>query len=130
MPSVPKRGSTAKTVNSASMPMATGCAKLTTIPDKAIERQVDAMGNTERFQSHTRSVDDHSTESVGGVKKIKALGGLKLLSGGSARLAAVDDLHQATGQDLPPPNNTAEFANNSVVAEALSVKLKTITSNS
>ncbi|TDR45165.1 hypothetical protein EDF80_10678 [Pseudomonas brenneri] len=70
------------------------------ILDKAIEREVQAMGNTETFQSHTRTVDDHSTESVGGIKTIEALGALKLLSGGSASLAAVDDLHQATGRDL------------------------------
>ncbi|KPB75081.1 hypothetical protein ACKUFS_21200 [Pseudomonas cannabina] len=70
------------------------------IQDQAIEREVDAMTNTESFQSHTRTVDDHSTESVGGVKKIEALGALKLLSGGSASLAAVEDLHQATGRDL------------------------------
>ncbi|WP_460098283.1 phage baseplate assembly protein V [Pseudomonas sp. H3_C08] len=70
------------------------------IQDKAIEREVEALGNTEVFQSHTRTVDDHSTETVGGIKKIEALGALKLLSGGSASLAAVDDLHQATGRDL------------------------------
>ncbi|MCY0110730.1 hypothetical protein NQF78_20700 [Pseudomonas monsensis] len=70
------------------------------IQDKAIEREVEAIGNTETFQSHTRTVDDHSTETVGGIKKIEALGALKLLSGGSASLAAVDDLHQATGRDL------------------------------
>lgn len=34
------------------------------------------------------------------MKKVEALGALKLLSGGSASLAAVDDLHQATGRDL------------------------------
>lgn len=70
------------------------------IQDKAIEREVVALDNAERFQNHTRTVDDHSTESVGGVKKIEAMGALKLLSGGSASLAAVDDLHQATGRDL------------------------------
>lgn len=70
------------------------------ILDKAVEREVEAMSNTERFQSHTRTVDDHSTESVGGIKTLEALGALKLLSGGSASLAAVDDLHQATGRDL------------------------------
>ncbi len=70
------------------------------IQDKAIEREVEAIQNTESFQSHTRTVDDHSTESVGGIKTIEALGALKLLSGGSASLAAVDDLHQATGRDL------------------------------
>ncbi|MCU7251190.1 hypothetical protein [Pseudomonas koreensis] len=70
------------------------------IRDQAIEREVEALENREQFQSHTRAVDDHSTESVGGVKMIEALGALKLLSGGSASLAAVDDLHQATGRDL------------------------------
>jgi hypothetical protein len=70
------------------------------IQDKAIEREVEALDNTETFQNHTRTVDDHSTESVGGIKKIEALGALKLLSGGSASLAAVGDLHQATGRDL------------------------------
>ncbi|SFX92257.1 MULTISPECIES: hypothetical protein [unclassified Pseudomonas] len=70
------------------------------IQDKAIEREVEALENREQFQSHTRTVDDHSSESVGGVKTIEALGALKLLSGGSASLAAVDDLHQATGRDL------------------------------
>ena len=70
------------------------------IQDKAVQREVEAMENTESFQSHTRTVDDHSTESVGGIKKIEALGALKLLSGGAASVAAVDDLHQATGRDL------------------------------
>lgn len=70
------------------------------IQDKAIEREVQALDNREQFQSHTQTIDDHSTETVGGVKKIEALGALKLLSGGSASLAAVDDLHQATGRDL------------------------------
>ncbi|MEZ0507277.1 hypothetical protein ACAW49_03570 [Pseudomonas sp. Env-44] len=70
------------------------------IRDKAIEREVEAMGNKETFQNHARTVADHSKESVGGIKTIEALGALKLLSGGSASLAAVDDLHQATGRDL------------------------------
>ncbi|MDS9876177.1 hemagglutinin repeat-containing protein [Pseudomonas protegens] len=70
------------------------------IQDKAIEREVEALDNAERFQNHIRTVDDHSTESVGGVKKIEAMGALKLLSGGSASLAAVGDLHQGTGRDL------------------------------
>jgi hypothetical protein len=70
------------------------------IQDKAIEREVEALDNTEAFQNHTRTVDDHSTETVGGIKTIEALGALKLLSGGSASLAAVDDLYQATGRDL------------------------------
>ncbi|MCK3865583.1 phage baseplate assembly protein V [Pseudomonas sp. B329] len=70
------------------------------IREKAIEREVEAMGNKEAFQNHTRTVDDHSTETVGRIKTIEALGALKLLSGGSASLAAVNDLQQATGRDL------------------------------
>jgi uncharacterized protein involved in type VI secretion and phage assembly len=70
------------------------------IQDLAVEREVEALDNREQFQNHTQTIDDHSTESVGGVKTIEALGALKLLSGGSASLAAVDDLHQATGRDL------------------------------
>lgn len=34
------------------------------IQDQVIEREVDAMTNVERFQSHIRTVDDDSTESV------------------------------------------------------------------
>lgn len=70
------------------------------ILDKAIDREVEALENQERYQNHAQTVDDHSSESVGGVKTIEALGALKLLSGGSASLAAVDDLHLATGRDL------------------------------
>lgn len=70
------------------------------ITDRASEREVEALGNTEHYQSSQIEVDDHSSESVGGTKKIEALGALKLLSGGSASLASVDDLHLATGRDL------------------------------
>ncbi|WP_411383426.1 hypothetical protein ACK3BK_23680 [Pseudomonas sp. L7] len=70
------------------------------IQDKAIEREVESLANREQFQNHTRNVDAHSIETVGGIKTIEALGALKLLSGGSASLAAIDDLHQATGRDL------------------------------
>lgn len=70
------------------------------IRDKSIERDVESLTNTERHQSSTVEVDDHSTESVGGIKSIEALGALKLLSGGSASLAALDDLHLASGRDL------------------------------
>ncbi|KIV66018.1 hypothetical protein SZ55_3780 [Pseudomonas sp. FeS53a] len=68
--------------------------------DQAVEREVEALENAEHYQITTVDVDDHSTETVGGVKKLQALGALKLLSGGSASLAAVGDLHQATGRDL------------------------------
>lgn len=70
------------------------------IQDKAIEREVEALDNREQYQSHASNVDDHSTESVGGTKTLEAMGALKLLSGGAASLAAIDDLNQATGRDF------------------------------
>ena len=70
------------------------------IQDFSADREVQALDNQEHYQSHSKTVDDHSNETVGGVKTIEALGAVKLLSGGSMSVAAVDDLHQATGRDL------------------------------
>ena len=70
------------------------------IRDKSTDRVVESLTNVEQYQSHSRTVDDHSTESVGGIKTIEALGALKLLSGGTASLAAIDDLGLSTGRDL------------------------------
>lgn len=84
------------------------------ITDKSTERQVESLTNVEQYQSDSRTVDDHSTESVGGIKKIEALGALQLLSGGAANLAAVDDLNLSTGRDL-----------NQVVAQKLNLAVGT-----
>ena len=70
------------------------------IQDYSADREVQALDNQEHYQSHTQEVDDHSKETVGGIKTLEAMGAMKLLSGGSMSVAAVDDLHQATGRDL------------------------------
>ena len=70
------------------------------IKDDSIDREIHSLNNAEKHQTSAVEVDDHSTETVGGIKKIEALGALKLLSGGSASLAAIDDLNLATGRDL------------------------------
>lgn len=69
------------------------------IRDHSLEREVEALGNREKYQSHDQHVENHSTEKVGGIKRIDALGALKLNSAGTATLAALDDMHQATGRD-------------------------------
>jgi hypothetical protein len=69
------------------------------IRDHSLEREVEALGNREKYQSHDQDVANHSTEKVGGIKRIDALGALKLNSAGTATVAALDDLHQATGRD-------------------------------
>lgn len=71
-----------------------------TITDQSTERHVQAMSNAERYQMNIVEVNEHSTESVGGIKKLEALGALKLLSAGSASMAALGDLHITTGHDL------------------------------
>lgn len=70
------------------------------IRDDSVERQICALDNAEHYQNSDIEVDDHATERVGGIKRIEALGALKLLSGGSATLGGVDDLNLATGRDL------------------------------
>lgn len=70
------------------------------ITDQSLDRQVESGTNQEQYQTHVQDVANHSTEQVGGIKRIDALGALKLNSAGSATLAALDDLHQATGRDL------------------------------
>jgi len=70
------------------------------IRDDSIDREVQSLNNAEKHQVSDVQVETHSTESVGGIKKIEALGALKLLSGGSASLASIDDLHIASGRDL------------------------------
>jgi uncharacterized protein involved in type VI secretion and phage assembly len=70
------------------------------IRDKSTERTVESLTNAEQYQSDSRTVDDHSTESVGGIKTIEAMGALKLLTAGAASLAAIDDLSLSTGRDL------------------------------
>lgn len=70
------------------------------ITDQSTERHVQAMSNAERYQMNIVEVDEHSTESVGGIKTLEALGALKLLSAGSTSMAALGDLHITTGHDL------------------------------
>ena len=102
LPKVPKgikSGSTAKPPSSAWTPTETGRGRQTGAY-RTFQQIAQSLDNQEHYQRHSQTVDDHSKETVGGVKTIEALGAVKLLSGGSMSVAAVDDLHQATGRDL------------------------------
>ncbi len=70
------------------------------IRDASIEREVESGTNQERYQSHALDVANHSTEQVGGIKRIDALGALKLNSAGSASLAALGDQVVTVGGDM------------------------------
>ncbi|RMU89657.1 putative prophage PSSB64-01, Orf35 [Pseudomonas coronafaciens pv. porri] len=64
------------------------------IQDQAIEREVEAMTNTESFQSRTRTVDDHSIESVGWREEDRGPGSAQ---------AAVKRIRQPGGSGRPAP---------------------------
>ncbi len=91
------------------------------IRDHSLEREVETLGNSEKYQSHVQDVETHSTEDVGGIKRINALGALKLNSAGTATLAAVDDLHQATGRDY---NLVVGKKHNAAVSGDMQEKIK------
>jgi len=75
------------------------------IRDESFEREVIADTNAERYNSSQIRVDEHATEQVAGIKTLEACGALKLLSGGSALLASVDNLHVATSRSYTLSTN-------------------------
>jgi uncharacterized protein involved in type VI secretion and phage assembly len=91
------------------------------IRDHSLEREVEALGNREKYQSHVQEVENHSTEEVGGIKRINALGALKLNSAGGATFAALDDMHQATGRDY---NLVVGKTHNAAVSGDMQEKIK------
>jgi len=69
------------------------------ITDDSLYRVARAAQNLEEFADELRRIEQHSTEEVGGVKAVEALGALKLLSGGVGNLSAADNLNLTTGRD-------------------------------
>ena len=71
-----------------------------TITDQSLQHVRRAVVAIDELAREIREIAEHSTESVGGVKIIKALGAMRLLSGGSLNLAAVDSLNLTTARDM------------------------------
>ncbi|MCQ3017140.1 hypothetical protein NLO83_16285 [Pseudomonas tremae] len=63
------------------------------IQEKAIEREVEVLNNTESFQIHIKTVDHYSPGSVGGSRRSRRWARSNCYGEG-ASLAAVDDLHR------------------------------------
>lgn len=82
------------------------------ITDSSMDREVSSLENSERFGSHSQAVADHSSETIGGVKSVAAVGAIHLLSGGGMNSACVGDMNVATARDM-----------NLVVAQKLSATL-------
>ena len=59
------------------------------ITDESLYRITRAVEALAEIAREVRTIDENSTEQVGGIKLLKAFGALKLLSGGQANLSAV-----------------------------------------
>jgi hypothetical protein len=62
-----------------------------------VRRCVEAVDELSR---EVRTIAENSTEEVGGVKTLEALGAMNITSGGRANIAAVDSLNLTTARDL------------------------------
>lgn len=69
------------------------------ITDESLTRLVRALEAVAELGSEVRTVDENSTETVGGVKRIEAMGALKLLAGGLVNLSAGGNLNLTTASD-------------------------------
>ncbi len=70
-----------------------------TISDSALLHEIKSYVAAVETQLQHTKVSQHSTEEVGGIKIIEALGALKLLSGGALHLSAVGDLKIVAAHD-------------------------------
>ncbi|MBU2707722.1 hypothetical protein KCM76_17145 [Zooshikella marina] len=71
----------------------------TSIKDECQHYQLETIHQETHTQSQQTTIAEHSTETIGGSKTLEAMGALKLHSGGTAELAAIDNLKVATGND-------------------------------
>lgn len=74
------------------------------IREASLRRVLAADELLAEYGNEHRQVREHSVEEIAGVKLIEALGALRLLSGGSANLSALDNLNLTTASDI---NSTA-----------------------
>lgn len=70
------------------------------ITDTSRDRIITAVQKMETVAREIRRVTENSTERIDGVKRVEALGALRLLTAGSGRLSAGDSLSLTTGKDM------------------------------
>ena len=71
-----------------------------TITDQSRKHTIEALEELRDLQRALLKVVENSTEEVGGVKRIEALGALKLLSGGHANISALDNLNITSAAEI------------------------------
>ncbi|WP_296059641.1 hypothetical protein [uncultured Amphritea sp.] len=63
------------------------------IQDKSRKHIIDAIEQLQQLQRQLITVAEHSTEEVGGIKRIEALGAIKILSGGHLNISSLENLN-------------------------------------
>ncbi|SIN72996.1 hypothetical protein SAMN02745161_0391 [Halodesulfovibrio marinisediminis DSM 17456] len=71
-----------------------------TITDDSLRHMRRCVEAVDELSRELRDIAENSTEVIGGVKTIEALGAMNLTSGGCANIAAVDSLNLTTARDL------------------------------
>lgn len=71
-----------------------------TIYDKSTTRKIESGSNDENYSNDFKGVSGNSVEQIEGLKRIVALGALRLLTGGTAHIGAGDTLSLSSGLDL------------------------------
>ena len=102
------------------------------IEDESLVRVVRAVESLAEIAREVRQVSENSSEHVGGVKLIEALGALKLLSGGLVNLSAVDNLNLTTARDrnLIVAQDRKEVAGGDHVSKVGGNRRQTVTGSS
>ncbi len=70
------------------------------IRENSLRRIIESAEIQTSCDSEHRQAREHSVEEVAGVKIVEALGALRLLSGGSFNMSALDNLNLTTASDL------------------------------
>ncbi len=70
------------------------------ITDESLSRVVEAVDSATNLIREVKKVSENSTEEIGGVKSIEALGGLLITSGGHIDMCAIDNINTATAKDF------------------------------
>ena len=70
------------------------------IKDSSLSRHIQAIESLEQIRRSITEVDENSSEYIGGIKLIEALGAIKLLSGGHMNISAIDNLNLTTCSDI------------------------------
>ena len=70
------------------------------IINTSYQRKITAGQNQEAFQTSFTSVQEHSTEEIGGAKIVEALGLLRMNSAGDLDLGALENLHLTAGSEI------------------------------